>query len=197
MASIFIPLVLSSSSMWFVTDLILELHNLEVLMRERATIDSLTKVSTRKMFFELSKNIYDIEQRENNKFSLIYLDIDDFKRVNDTKGHLFGDEVLRTIGKILNENKRKSDVVGRIGGEEFALLLINTTSDYAFVYCEKLRKKIEETKITYNNETLYVTVSFGIAMYDGAQDLKKLCEMADKALYKAKNSGKNRVEKSN
>ncbi|GAA3924150.1 diguanylate cyclase [Litoribacillus peritrichatus] len=126
---------------------------------------------------------------------LIFLDIDHFKRINDTYGHSIGDNVLRKIGKIIRDNIRPLDVPGRYGGEEFGIILPETSKEPAIAIAERLRVTIEESLIYINTgQYLEVTASLGVAMLDNTVESydQWLCN-ADKALYQAKNSGRNRT----
>ncbi len=125
-------------------------------------------------------------------FSVILLDLDDFKRVNDTLGHLIGDEVLVKLAKILKTNIRDSDTVGRWGGEEFLVILPKADENEAAIVADKLRKTIEEADFGIGST---ITASMGVGSSDGDLNLTVLLSYADKALYKAKKDGKNTVVK--
>ena len=153
--------------------------------------DSLTGISNRRSFFERGAQIISYCERNGLPLSAIVMDVDHFKRINDTHGHHFGDITLRQIGKILETEFRKSDVLGRLGGEEFAILLPDTTLDEAQELAEKLRHTIASTPITCQEKQMSITVSIGVA--SGAYELGTLLPQADAAMYRAKTEGRNRT----
>lgn len=159
--------------------------------------DGLTGVFNHRYFHETLKEKITLSEKEKKPVSLIFVDIDYFKHYNDLYGHQKGDEVLRTIGKILRENLRENDVPARYGGEEFAVILPNTTEEEALALADKIRKIIESTKF-YGEENQpkgVLTSSMGISVYpDKAKDDIELIKSADDALYRAKFFNKNRVE---
>ena len=126
------------------------------------------------------------------------IDIDFFKSVNDTHGHAAGDEVLRTVASIIKQALRESDIPARYGGEEFAVLLPFTHLEEAKIVGERLRKAVEITPITINQDTdeqknINVTISMGLAEFNNSETGEELFEKADKALYDAKKNGRNQV----
>lgn len=153
--------------------------------------DSLTKSFNRNYFNEFLKSHIKISQRYNKSLSLVMLDIDHFKRVNDEHGHYIGDCVLKELSSIATQNIRKSDVFARIGGEEFAIILPETNVENAMVLSEKLRKIVS----SYNfSQVGKITISLGITQLSTGDDLDIIYNRADIALYKAKNNGRNRSE---
>lgn len=159
---------------------------------ELATTDPLTGIYNRKKFNdELEKEIERVK-RYRTKLSLIFFDIDHFKRVNDTYGHPVGDTVIQTIAKIVSADTRKGDIFARYGGEEFVILVPENDDGGAFALAEKLRAKIEAHNFSGVGR---VTCSFGVADYKEGKDGADLIKRADKALYTAKNSGRNCVKK--
>lgn len=157
----------------------------------RSKIDALTGINNRRSFFECGEQINRYCERNKLPLSAIVMDVDHFKRINDTYGHHFGDITLSQIGKILEAEFRKSDVIGRLGGEEFAILLPDTTMDKAQDLAEKLRQTIATTPISYQDKQLSITVSIGVA--SGSYDLETLLPQADAAMYQAKAEGRNRT----
>ncbi len=128
--------------------------------------------------------------------ALVMVDIDDFKRVNDIYGHLAGDILLKAVAGLISEESRASDTVARYGGEEFAVVLPETDLQYAVVFAERVRKKIERLTVNIDDLKIAVTVSLGVCIFDPktSQSGKDgFIEAADKAMYKSKNSGKNRL----
>jgi len=156
-----------------------------------ANTDVLTGINNRRAFFERGEQIVSYCERNLLPLSAIIMDVDHFKRINDTHGHHFGDMTLHKIGKILENEFRKSDVLGRLGGEEFSILLPDTALDKAQALAEKLRQVIAETPITCQDRQQSVTVSIGVA--SGSYDLETLLPKADAAMYQAKNQGRNRI----
>lgn len=159
-----------------------------------AKYDFLTEVYNRHELFELS-NI-EVYRAKRHKSSLCFLlfDIDFFKKVNDTYGHLAGDLVIKSIAKAIKSRIRKTDIIGRYGGEEFMLVLSETNLEQSKVIAENLRKLVEDLDIFYNNIRIKVTISIGIAEFQGNMELQDIISFADEALYRAKNSGRNKVE---
>jgi len=123
------------------------------------------------------------------------IDIDNFKIFNDTYGHAAGDQILIKIAEALYESTRNSDYVFRYGGEEFLIVLIETSKAEAYSIIERLRRKIQEKSIyLQKDEKVKVTISAGVAMYNGHPDYEYLIKVADDALYRAKANGRNRIE---
>jgi diguanylate cyclase (GGDEF)-like protein len=169
---------------------------LHELVSEQAVTDELTGLSNNRRFRELIAKEAARAQRFRHDLSLIMLDIDDFKRVNDTHGHLQGDEVLRTIGAILSSESRGVDEPARYGGEEFAVALPETGLDGALELAERIRARIESEAIPRldGSGAVRVTASLGAAsMPASADSAQALIAAADTALYEAKRAGKNRV----
>ncbi|RUM28386.1 MAG: hypothetical protein DSY42_08485 [Aquifex sp.] len=160
-----------------------------------ALTDPLTKLYNRRIFVEVAEKELSRASRLGDSFSIILLDIDNFKKINDTYGHDVGDIVLRTVAEVLKKNVRKMDMVARWGGEEFIVMLPNTNLESAVKVAEKLRKLIERTKIKLpSGEVINITVSAGVSSFKGQRSLDEIIKEADIALYAAKNRGKNRVE---
>lgn len=132
-------------------------------------------------------------KRYNNPFSIILFDIDDFKLINDRYGHLVGDQVLRDVTQVTKENLRTIDKVGRYGGEEFLIILPETTEEKASLVAERLRVAIQNSSLESEGSAIRVTVSGGIASYGANTQEKDLIKIADDNLYKAKGEGKNRI----
>lgn len=164
-------------------------------------IDHLTGASTRKAFEQKLEQTLSLVQRgaeEKRKdgieeVSLISMDIDHFKKVNDTLGHPVGDEVLRRVAAVLMSSVRETDAVGRMGGEELMVLLPGATIEVAARHAEELREKIEQLTFDQHPD-LKVTASFGVISSNTSTDAMILETEVDKALYTAKHGGRNRVE---
>jgi len=171
-----------------------QLRNISDKFQNQAMTDYLTGIYNRRYFFEILVNEIERSKRFKSTFSVLLFDIDNFKRINDTYGHLTGDEVLKHCCKLVNENTRKSDIMGRFGGEEFILILHETLPENARILADKLRTVIEENPLMIDDQVFPVTVSFGGTIYTENDVLNNLLERADNALYIAKENGRNRVE---
>jgi len=154
--------------------------------------DKLTDLYNRQKLDEVLNYEYSQSTRYGSVFSIVILDLDDFKKINDTLGHLVGDDVLKTVSKIIKSSIRDSDTGGRWGGEEFMIILPKTSEEEASHVAEKLRSSVESTDFGIN---IPLTCSMGVSSTDGRKELKELLSNADKAMYKAKRSGKNKVIK--
>ncbi|WP_455757518.1 diguanylate cyclase [Sulfurimonas sp.] len=163
---------------------------LEHELYRRATIDSLTGIYNRQRCSEQLDIEINRYNRYNDEFALIMVDIDDFKHVNDTYGHDVGDDVLKQACDIISKETRKSDIFSRWGGEEFMIIAHCSAEKDAIEFSEKLRKKIHST---FFEKIENITVSIGITFPKKAESKKDLLKRVDSALYKAKNSGKNKV----
>lgn len=144
-------------------------------------------------FTLLAEQLLRVEKRYEQPASLVLIDIDQFKRINDTHGYAIGDAVLDRVAALLQEHTRGADVVGRIGGEEFAVFAPNTSASDALPLAEKLRQVVASTPVITENHRVDVTVSLGIAeLSDQDADLESIATRADEALYEAKRLGRNR-----
>ncbi|WP_413698925.1 GGDEF domain-containing protein [Psychromonas sp. KJ10-10] len=166
------------------------LSNYQHKIESIATTDTLTKASTRQAF---DAYFEDIINRSDAPIALIILDIDDFKQVNDKYGHNTGDQIIKTISDILLTGRRENDLLCRWGGEEFILLLPNTSLDKATDIAERLRALIASHILNVNEVELTITASFGVAQKQLNETKAQLINRADLSLYQAKTSGKNRV----
>lgn len=156
---------------------------------DESTRDQLTELFRRNVFDEMLQQEFEECQRTRKCFSLIMIDIDDFKLVNDNWGHQLGDEVLITLGKLLNKSVRAMDIAARYGGEELVILMPDTELKIAVNIAERIRHQIEHLNFSDFN----VTASFGVAD-SNFNSSEQVVEAADKALYRAKDSGKNCVK---
>ncbi len=168
----------------------------ENLFREMSTIDGLTRLTNRRSFIERSETEFARARRlPVEGISCIMIDIDHFKKINDTLGHHAGDAVLVQTSALLLENARPYDEIGRYGGEEFAILLPETSLDVATHVAERLRETIAGHEVWVDGKPVTVTASFGVSCFpgDGINSMNDLLKAADKALYQAKYGGRNRV----
>ena len=167
--------------------------NMYAKVLQYATLDALTGLNNRRQFELRLKQEIATTKRQKNPLCAMMIDIDFFKKVNDTYGHASGDSVLRMVASIIKEHLRESDIPSRYGGEEFAILLPFTKIEEAKIVGERLRKAVEETPIPIDKRNINVTISMGLAEFNPEETGEELFKRADKALYNAKESGRNRV----
>lgn len=166
---------------------------LETELRKLATTDSLTGIANRRRFLSKAPKEVTRSQRYGRDLSVLMLDVDHFKTINDRYGHAVGDQVLCRLVEVCNDELREHDVIGRLGGEEFAILLPETVLETARAVAERLRENIEAT--TVDGQSFHFTVSFGVAQVKGSEETaEEVIRRADEALYRAKQKGRNRVE---
>jgi diguanylate cyclase (GGDEF)-like protein len=184
--------------------LTLQRENLDLVVKNRllsevSSRDTLTGLYNRWFVIEKIDSEINRALRHGSSMSLLMMDIDYFKRINDTWGHAAGDQVLQAIGKLLRESCRVYDVPGRYGGEEFCVLLPETKVGNTNVVAERIRSRLESTELSCGDDKIVVTASIGIAGMDAPEAANllspaALIDRADRALYSAKNHGRNRVE---
>lgn len=164
-------------------------------LENEASLDPLTKLPNRRVLQREGDRCSKEAGIRQTPFSIIMLDIDHFKRINDSWGHSFGDTVLARVADVIRWTVRKTDIAARYGGEEIVVLLPNTNMEAAGIVAEKIRSDIEATILMFDHEAIHVTVSIGIACsHEPSADFKQVLDAADKALYRAKAAGRNRVE---
>jgi diguanylate cyclase (GGDEF)-like protein len=160
---------------------------------DAATRDPLTGVFNRRYFFDVLKREFSAFKRYGSVYSLCLVDIDFFKRINDTYGHIVGDFVLKHVADTLQNSIRGSDILCRYGGEEFVIVFTNTSLDKASSACEKLRSAIEVSELIFESKLIKITVSIGAASVSKSDtDPTDLIKRADSKLYQAKESGRNK-----
>ncbi len=162
-------------------------------VKQEIIIDPLTRTYNRRAYDEKIKQEIMGFQRYSRPTALAIVDIDHFKNVNDTYGHRTGDGVLRILSGVMKKEIREIDVLARYGGEEFALILPHTSYEQALEVSERIRRKVEESRFTYKGKPFLVTVSIGVGTLKAEDTLDTYVERVDQALYRAKNSGRNRV----
>ncbi len=172
-------------------------QNLDIIehvdgLKTLAETDFLTNLYNRRHFFRIGKILLDSSDRNKMDLVVAMIDIDHFKKINDTYGHDMGDVALRKISDLLKESFRKTDIVARFGGEEFCVAVTNTKIESVFNIFDQVRLKIQDTDIAYNNQTINCTVSIG-ACLEKMDTMEKMVTVADKKLYEAKEGGRNRV----
>lgn len=175
-----------------------DLKRMYVLEYE-STVDSLTNIYNRRQFDRRLREEFSVAKRNDQPLSLLMIDVDFFKQVNDQLGHQGGDVVLRRLAEIMTACVREGDIVCRYGGEEFAVILPHTGGDCAMVLAERLREKVASTEllsenISHSKKAIQVTVSLGMATISRAtESIDVLVAAADQALYEAKQTGRDRV----
>jgi diguanylate cyclase len=188
--------MLGAVSQFFISSIFVLMlsYRLNQNLESIATIDGLTGVLNRRGLEDAALKMQGICKRINLSMAILVIDVDHFKKVNDKFGHLFGDDVLRHLTKVINEILRSGDVLGRYGGEEFCVFLPNTSEKDATGLAERIRLGVEKSLHDINQKTIKATVSVGVAdSVRAGYDFKGLVAAADSALYVAKNKGRNRV----
>lgn len=163
---------------------------------EMAMTDPLTGLLNARAYYDLCNQQINLSHRMMSTYSVLFVDLDHFKKINDTYGHVTGDVVLKQTANCLTDNLRKSDIVGRIGGEEFSIFLPNTDKQHAVILAETIRKYIELQKIDIGNGiSIQITASIGVSAEEGfgVSTITELQKFADSAMYQAKHAGRNRV----
>lgn len=172
----------------------LKLRTRTLQLHKLASVDSMTDTLARRRFFELADVEFSRSKRYSNPLSVLMLDIDHFKSVNDNYGHAAGDKILVEVSRLFKEAMRDIDFIGRIGGEEFAVCLPETPTNGAFLVAERMRQSVENETVEVEGQKISVAVSIGIAQLSaGDNDFSALLNRADQALYQAKNTGRNKV----
>lgn len=179
-----------------VTDMAVGKIQLEQVNRRLESLsrtDRLTELNNRGYWEESLVAEFQRVRRTKAPCTLVMFDIDHFKNVNDTYGHQAGDEVIRTTARLLRECKRTTDIAGRYGGEEFAVILIDTSAEGAWLFAERLREKVAAHPVTHEGKKIAFTISLGIAeCTEGTGDHQQWIACSDQALYRAKDSGRNK-----
>ncbi len=165
-------------------------------LQDEVRRDELTGIPNRKAFDEMLEKQISLGKRQQRPFTLLVIDIDHFKKVNDTYGHLIGDEVLRFMARRVESRLRTEDMAARFGGEEFTAILPETVAEDAIVLANELREYFAKTKLNRATEPKTigkVTISVGVAQYKNGESAEEIISRADQALYKAKEGGRNQV----
>ncbi len=174
-------------------DVIKKINFMYTQTRQMSLTDALTGLFNRRHFEAEFEREYKRAKRYNNDLSLAIIDIDFFKKINDTYGHSCGDYVLKECAYIIAQNFRQTDTVFRYGGEEFTVILTETPASTACVPLERLRKKFENHQFKYDDKTFKVTLSIGVSSNTNFDNYIEMFDDADKAVYEAKNNGRNMV----
>ena len=182
-------------------DALSEAKELKRRYEELSVIDDLTALHNRRFFFPEARNLVAAAIRYETPMSILMVDIDRFKQINDTYGHATGDRVLKRMAELLHAEKREADILARFGGEEFIMLLPETAVEGATIFAERLRQKIADLDCVGDERPFRITASFGVASLsfpagsDAGQVLETLVQQADAALYRSKADGRNRVSR--
>jgi two-component system cell cycle response regulator len=172
--------------------------NIEALYHEEiytmTIVDGLTQIHNKRYFLEFLDREMARCSRYDRPLSLVMFDIDHFKQINDTYGHLAGDFVLKRLAELVSKHVRKEELFARYGGEEFAIIMPETSGRKAGIFCEKVRRMIEQTAFDYEGKDITVTISLGIATMGRHREPLAFIKAADDMLYAAKANGRNRVE---
>lgn len=165
-------------------------------LKEMASKDGLTGLFNHALLMDLFNKEYKKQERNLAELTFVMLDIDYFKKVNDTYGHTAGDIILKELSDILINSSRNGDIVGRYGGEEFSIVLPETSAENAYKLCERIRKLVENREFYTGSENIKITISMGLYCKDVNDNIASddMIKSADKALYAAKQAGRNRVE---
>lgn len=172
-----------------------EQKRLQARLEKMATIDPLTELPNRQHILKLARREFSRSQRYHRPFSILMIDIDHFKKINDDYGHAGGDQVLHELGKLCSMELRDPDVLGRLGGEEFVLLLPDTPKSNAVYVAERIRQRLMDSLIQIDKKSLRVTASIGVAALDAEdEEFSNMLDRADMAMYDAKQAGRNQVK---
>jgi len=173
-----------------------ELQEIKQQLTVEATTDMLSGLYNRRYFFEASSKSFYTAIRYKQSLSILMLDIDNFKKVNDTYGHMIGDSVIRICSNILKKLSRVSDIIARYGGEEFIIILPETNLEEALLLAQRIREEVQHKDIDLNDENqIHITISIGVSQLDNENDttIEESIQRSDDALYSAKKNGRNRV----
>ncbi|MBI5587373.1 MAG: diguanylate cyclase [Deltaproteobacteria bacterium] len=173
-----------------------ELKEKNALLERLAVTDELTGLYNRRHFFDTVKEQMALGLRHHFKLACLLMDIDHFKKINDTHGHIAGDDVLRKVGALLNSCKREGELLARFGGEEFVMCLFNTDSESVMLAADRFRQLIKSFEFSSTHyPTLHITMSVGVAIYPQGSviTIDELIKAADSALYRSKVDGRDRV----
>ena len=188
-----VTIILAPIMSWHLLKLLFYIDKMEQKMHDLATYNAMTKVLTRQAFFEQAQKLHQDFQEEGKVYTVCIIDIDNFKSINDNYGHAAGDKVLTHFGEILNQTFIDNNIVGRIGGEEFAVFIDGDTRTSQNIV-EKLQQNIALATTVFKEQSITFTVSIGICENNMTQmSLDETLSQADKALYHAKRTGKNKM----
>jgi diguanylate cyclase (GGDEF)-like protein len=188
------PALIAPTMSWWAFDLVLKIERAHEQLRVQSNVDHLTGIFNRRYFMDRLREEIERCERQGAPFAVAFIDVDNFKRINDEHGHLSGDEILQQLTHVCARQIRDIDTLARIGGEEFALLLPQTTPAEAERLVERLRANVAATRAKVGDGWLDVTVSIGLTSSSRDMlDVNGILRRADEALYAAKRQGKNRL----
>lgn len=194
--AIIVPLLVAPLVSFPLVKLLVKVDGLEKEMRALATFDFLTGLLSRQAFFHDVTSYIILAERDQQSFSVLAIDLDKFKQINDSYGHPAGDEVLKDFARTAQTVLRKSDLIGRIGGEEFAIMLLNNTAENkASEIAQRLHIVINNSVVIYEGLLIKYTVSMGLvsSLPDKTVRIEEILKQADQALYQAKKNGRNQT----
>ncbi|MGB9521496.1 MAG: GGDEF domain-containing protein, partial [Anaerolineales bacterium] len=171
-----------------------ELKRLQQKLETLALTDELTNILNRRGLLEFGKRELAQARRYHLPLSILLFDLDHFKEINDQYGHTVGDSLLHDLIQRISKEIRDSDLFARYGGEEFVILLPDTASHQALILADRIRQKVAQEPFSISGQQIQITISIGIVDYNGEDDLMRLLEKADQAMYLAKQNGRNRIE---
>lgn len=189
-----VSLVITLPVSYFVLRAYFELDEARAQLAHLSVTDDLTQIYNRRYFmgrahYELSR-----AKRYGQVFSMLLIDLDDFKQINDAYGHPVGDQMLRMVADTCLQESREVDVLARVGGDEFGLLIPGLQQSQAMQFADRLRQILADSRISYHGEELQITASVGVVSWTPEiTDLDRLIYLMDKALYEAKRGGKNKI----
>lgn len=163
------------------------------MLRESAMKDGLTGIYNRQYFFKALEEEIANSSKDEISLTILMIDIDNFKKINDRFGHITGDHTIKAVADAISESIRENDYVGRFGGDEFIVLLPNTTAEDAKIIADRISSNVTRISINTREKIINVTISIGLACFSAGQSLSELIEKADKAMYLSKENGGNQV----
>jgi len=190
-----VPLVVAPPILWFLVNLILRMYQAEEELRNPASSDSLTGLLSRHAFFSSANNYVSLAIREQTVFSVMIINLDHFNLVNDKYGQPAGDAVLKHFSKVIRNVARGSDITGRLGGEEFAMVLPSTSTREAIEFSDRLHHAINKAVLKHSDTNIKYTASIGLTSFEPGTSVSidELLARADLALYQAKREGSNQT----
>lgn len=193
--SVVTPAIITPLISWYILGLLTQITKLEKQQRKLATFDDLTGLLSRHAFYEKASSLLKLMKRNSEAITIAYIDIDFFKEVNDKFGHEAGNHTLKSFAGLLNSVARNSDLIGRLGGDEFILALPHTSLESAKVLLNRIKEACESNTVSFNDHIIKFTISIGASSDMPVSDdsLERFIKESDEALYEAKNAGKDRI----